>query len=231
MAADVSTRDGARYGRLGKYRVTAHIATGGMGAVYRGRRPRHRAGSGPEGAVRPRWSPASPRCSSASAARPRSPPSSATKTSSPCTNSARPAARTSSRWSSSRAEPARVHRPQGPAHPERCPPHPDPGRPRPGPRPRAGHRPPRHQAVQLPARAQGRPTVVKLTDLGLAREVDDARIPHHARAGTTVGTVDYMAPEQARNSQRRRHPQRHLLPRLHLLSDADRPAAVPRGRR
>jgi serine/threonine protein kinase len=40
---------------------------------------------------------------------------------------------------------------------------------------------------------------VKLTDLGLARMVneDDFRV---TRAGTTVGTVDYMAPEQARDS-------------------------------
>ncbi|HYT93836.1 MAG TPA: serine/threonine-protein kinase, partial [Gemmataceae bacterium] len=38
--------------------------------------------------------------------------------------------------------------------------------------------------------------IVKLTDLGLAREVnnDEFRI---TRDGTTVGTVDYMSPEQA----------------------------------
>ncbi len=41
--------------------------------------------------------------------------------------------------------------------------------------------------------------VVKLTDLGLAREVqtEEFRV---TRAGTTVGTVDYIAPEQARDS-------------------------------
>jgi serine/threonine protein kinase len=41
--------------------------------------------------------------------------------------------------------------------------------------------------------------VVKLTDFGLAREVDadEFRV---TRAGTTVGTVDYMSPEQARDS-------------------------------
>jgi serine/threonine protein kinase len=40
---------------------------------------------------------------------------------------------------------------------------------------------------------------VKLTDLGLARKSDeeDFRV---TRAGSTVGTVDYMAPEQARDS-------------------------------
>jgi len=41
--------------------------------------------------------------------------------------------------------------------------------------------------------------VVKLTDLGLAREQDDGQF-RVTRAGTTVGTVDYIAPEQARDS-------------------------------
>ncbi|MDG2388865.1 MAG: serine/threonine-protein kinase [Planctomycetaceae bacterium] len=43
--------------------------------------------------------------------------------------------------------------------------------------------------------------MVKLTDLGLARSVDEADDTNITRAGTTVGTVDYMAPEQARNSR------------------------------
>jgi serine/threonine protein kinase len=41
---------------------------------------------------------------------------------------------------------------------------------------------------------------VKLTDLGLAREVDDNEFKV-TREGTTVGTIDYMSPEQARNSR------------------------------
>ncbi len=48
--------------------------------------------------------------------------------------------------------------------------------------------------------AEGGRPVVKLTDFGLARTVDDldGKI---TRSGTTVGTVDYISPEQARNSR------------------------------
>jgi len=42
---------------------------------------------------------------------------------------------------------------------------------------------------------------VKLADMGLARSVDDTLETNITRAGTTVGTVDYMSPEQARSSK------------------------------
>lgn len=42
---------------------------------------------------------------------------------------------------------------------------------------------------------------VKLSDFGLARSVDEASESDITRAGTTVGTVDFMSPEQARNSK------------------------------
>lgn len=43
--------------------------------------------------------------------------------------------------------------------------------------------------------------LVKLTDLGLARSIDDTLETDITRAGTTVGTVDYMSPEQGRSSK------------------------------
>ncbi len=42
---------------------------------------------------------------------------------------------------------------------------------------------------------------VKLADMGLARAVDDSQETGITRAGMTVGTVDYMSPEQARSSK------------------------------
>ncbi|QDT56840.1 Serine/threonine-protein kinase PknB [Caulifigura coniformis] len=42
---------------------------------------------------------------------------------------------------------------------------------------------------------------VKLADLGLARSIDETLDTSITRVGTTVGTVDYMSPEQARNSK------------------------------
>lgn len=41
---------------------------------------------------------------------------------------------------------------------------------------------------------------IKLTDFGLARSIDDTDFKV-TRTGTTVGTVDYISPEQARNSR------------------------------
>jgi serine/threonine-protein kinase len=46
---------------------------------------------------------------------------------------------------------------------------------------------------------QGDQMVVKLTDFGLAREASNEEF-RVTRAGTTIGTLDYMSPEQARDS-------------------------------
>ena len=42
---------------------------------------------------------------------------------------------------------------------------------------------------------------VKLADMGLARSLSESENTGITRAGTTVGTVDYMSPEQARDSR------------------------------
>ena len=83
---------------------------------------------------------------------------------------------------------------------------------------------------------------VKILDFGLARSggcprasaASDTRSPTLARptdAGTVLGTVGYMSPEQVRGTWPT--PRRHLLPRLRRARDADGTARVPardRGR-
>ena len=75
---------------------------------------------------------------------------------------------------------------------------PDRGGGRPGPRrrPRARHRPSRREARQRPRSARdGR---VKVADFGIARAVAEAQM---TLPGTTLGSVHYFSPEQARGEQ------------------------------
>ena len=72
---------------------------------------------------------------------------------------------------------------------------------------------------------------VKLLDLGLARFTEDpARnqgITDRYDKHIVIGTVDFMAPEQAFETRRRGRPVGHLRPRLHAVLPAHRPGAVP----
>ncbi len=70
----------------------------------------------------------------------------------------------------------------------------------------------------------------KLVDMGLARLNQMAQASNDLTAsGVTLGTFDYISPEQARDPRRRRRAQRSLLAGLLAVFHAHRPAAVPRG--
>ena len=185
--------------RVGKYEVSAHIATGGMGAVYKavdislGRRRRPESpGRPPAGQSRP--------LSSASAARPATPPGSTTPTSSPCTSGARSSDSyylamefvdgpdlddyilSKGRLDVAEARAILIQAAQALDHAYRQ---------------GVVHRDIKPSNFLL-ARQDGE-LVVKLTDLGLARTVSDEEF-RVTRDGSTVGTVDYLSPEQARDS-------------------------------
>ena len=70
----------------------------------------------------------------------------------------------------------------------------------------------------------------KLVDFGLAA-MDEALTDDALMNLPNTRTIDYAALERAHRRAERRHAQRHLFPRLHLLPHADRPAAVARNPR
>ncbi len=70
---------------------------------------------------------------------------------------------------------------------------------------------------------------IKILDFGLARFASEVGDPRRAdRRGHGPGHGRLHRPRADRRPARRRHPGRHLQPRLHALFPAGRPAAVPR---
>ena len=75
----------------------------------------------------------------------------------------------------------------------------------------------------------GHVEVVKILDFGLARFDSETRNTHRlTQAGNIIGTVRLHRSRTSPGCPRRRHPRRHLQPRLHAVLHPDRQAAVPR---
>ena len=75
---------------------------------------------------------------------------------------------------------------------------------------------------------EGNRAAIKILDFGLAKVQSERAVDGGLTVeGQMLGTPAYISPEQIRNCAARRHPGRHLQPRLHAVLSPHRRPAVP----